>query len=81
MLTTYAGQTGLRTVMPGAIRSSMRFKSLKKTEDTRKKTMEASGILPPVDTDDDPDIYIYIYALYIICIHSLVYIVLKIFSK
>ena len=38
MLTPYASQTWLRTVMPGAIRSSRWLASLKMTEEMHKET-------------------------------------------
>ena len=43
MLTVYHGQTWKLTVMPGAIRSSKRLTSMKKTEKMHKKTREAKG--------------------------------------
>ena len=65
MVTTNAGQTWQRTVMPGAICSSRRLMSLKKTDETCKKTREAREklelpqaplrtLFSPVDTAHSP---------------------------
>ena len=46
-VTIYAGQTWQQTVVASATRSSKRSTSLKKTEETQKKTRESTGKLEP----------------------------------
>ena len=46
-VTIHAGQTWQQTVVASATRSSKRSTSLKKTEETQKKTRESTGKLEP----------------------------------